>query len=70
MFRENDLVNALETERGAYQAATREGDYDTAVVWAGEVVDLIESVEGASAIVARIAAEAEAQLRLGATLAR
>ena len=68
--RESDLADALETERAGYQAATREGDYDTAVVWAGEVVDLINSVESASALVARISAEAEAQLRAGAKLAR
>lgn len=68
--RENDLEAALETERPAYQAAAREGDHDTAVVWAGEAVDLIKSVEGAAALVARISAEAEAQLRIGAKLAR
>ena len=68
--RESDLADAVETERAAYQAAARDGDYDTAVVWAGEVVDLIKSVESASALVARISAEAEAQLRAGAKLAR
>jgi len=68
--RESDLAKALETERAGYQAAARDGDFDTAVVWAGEAVDLIKSVEGASAIVARISAEAEAQLRAGARLAR
>ena len=68
--RESDLTEALETERAGYQTAARDGDYDTAVVWAGEVVDLIKSVESASALVARISAEAEAQLRAGAKLAR
>jgi nitronate monooxygenase len=68
--RESDLAAALETERAAYQVAARDGDYDTAVVWAGEGVDLIKSVEGAAALVARISAEAEAQLRIGAKLAR
>jgi nitronate monooxygenase len=67
--RENDLEAALETERPAYQAAAREGDHDTAVVWAGEAVDLIKSVEGAAALVARISAEAE-KLQIGAKLAR
>lgn len=61
--RESDPAFALETTLAAYQAAAREGDYDTAVVWAGEVVDLIKSVEGAAALVAQISAEAEAQLR-------
>jgi nitronate monooxygenase len=68
--RENHLANTLETERVAYQAASRDGDYDTAVVWAGEAVDLINSVESASALVSRISAEAEAQLRLGANRTR
>lgn len=67
---EGDLAAALETERAAYQAATRADDYDTAVVWAGEAVDLIKSVDSAAALVARISAEAEAQLRTGARLAR
>lgn len=68
--RESDLAAVLETERAAYQVAARDGDYDTAVVWAGEGVDLIKSVESAAALVARISAEAEAQLRVGAKLAR
>ncbi len=68
--REGALKAALETERAAYQAAAREGDFDTAVVWAGEVVDLIKSVESAAALVARISAEAEAQLRAGVGLVR
>lgn len=68
--RESDLAKALETERAGYQAAARDGDFDTAVIWAGEAVDLIKSVDSASAIVARISAEAEAQLRAGAKLAR
>jgi len=66
--RESDLQGALETERPAYQSATREGDYETAMVWAGEAVDLIKSVERASALVVRISVEAEAQLQLGSRL--
>jgi len=61
--RESDLAAALETERAAYQAAARAGDYDTAVVWAGEAVDLIHGVESAATLVARISAEAETRLR-------
>ena len=68
--RESDLADAVEAERAGYQAAARDGDYDTAVVWAGEAVDLINSVESASALVARISAEAQAQLRAGAKRAR
>jgi len=66
--REDDLAAQLETERAAYQAAARSGDYETAVVWAGEAVDLIRSVESAAALVERISAEAEARLRAGAQL--
>lgn len=68
--RESELEAALETERAAYQASARAGDYDTAVVWAGEAVDLIHSVENAATLVARISAEAEARLHAGASLVR
>jgi len=68
--REDDLTLALEGERVRYQEASREGDYDTAVIWAGEAVDLINGVGGAAEIVARIGAEAEAQLVFGASLAQ
>jgi nitronate monooxygenase len=68
--REDDLAAALETERAAYQNAAREGNYDTAVVWAGEAVDLIRKVESAAALVERISTEAEAWLRSGARLVR
>lgn len=67
---EDDLKRSLEREQLAYQSATRNGDYDTALVWASEAVDLIKSVESATTLIARIGAEAEAQLRLGAKLAR
>lgn len=68
--REGDLALALETERAAYHAAAAEGNCDTMVVWAGEAVDLIKSVESAATLVERISAEAEAELRIGAKLAR
>jgi hypothetical protein len=42
-----------------------EDDFDTALVWAGEAVDLVTSVEPAATLVARIGAEAEARLRAG-----
>lgn len=63
--RESDLALALTTERVAFRAATGEGDYDTAMVWAGEAVDLIRSVEGAATLVTQISAEAEARIRSG-----
>jgi nitronate monooxygenase len=61
--REEGLAATLEAERTAYQAAAGKGDFDTAVVWAGECVDLIKNVEGAASVVERIGAEAEALLR-------
>jgi nitronate monooxygenase len=61
--RDSDLTAALESESAAYYAATRDEDYDTAVVWAGEAVDLIDSVDPAASLVERISAQAEAQLR-------
>lgn len=66
--READLSGAMGTERAAFQAAMRAGDCDTMMVWAGEGVDLIGSIEGAADLVARIGAEAEACLRGGAGL--
>jgi nitronate monooxygenase len=68
--RESELTAMVEAERIAYQAAVRDGDFDTALVWAGEVVDLITSVEGAAALVAQISGDAELQLRAGAKLMR
>jgi nitronate monooxygenase len=68
--REGELAVALETEGTAYQASTREGDYDMAMVWASEGVDLIKSVESAATLVGRIGVEAQAQLQVGAKLVR
>ncbi len=66
--REGELAAALAQERGVYRAAAAEGDVDTAVVWAGEAVDLIHGLESAGDLVRRIGDEAEAQLRSGARL--
>ena len=66
--RESELASGLEVEHAVYQAAARGGDHDTAVVWAGEAVDLIKSVEGAAALVEQISAQAETQLRRIAAL--
>jgi nitronate monooxygenase len=68
--RENALQETLQDERARYQAASGEGDCDTVVVWASEAVDLIAQVECAAALVERIAAEAEAQLRRVASLTK
>jgi hypothetical protein len=45
---ESDLRAALETERATNQAATREADFDTAMAWAGEAVDMMKSVKRAA----------------------
>lgn len=66
--REDALVAALETEKPAYQRAFQDGNFDTAVIFAGEVVDLIDSVVPAGELVQRIGAEAEARLRTGPAL--
>lgn len=63
--REEDLTAALDTEILAFRAAVREGDFDTAMVWAGEAVDLISDVAPAAELVRRIDAEAEECLRRG-----
>ncbi len=61
--REDALAAVLDIERTRYLTAADEDDYETALVWAGEGVDLVRSVEPAATLVARIAAEAEARLR-------
>ena len=66
--RDSELERAFETERVAYQAAAAEGDFDTAVVWAGEAIDLVKSIESAETLVKRISAQAEAQLSRAAVL--
>lgn len=47
--------------------AASAGDFDTAVVWAGEDVDLIGDVPPAAEIVHRIGADAERRLAMAAT---
>lgn len=64
--RNEALTAAKATEGPAFQTAVREGDFETAMVWAGEAVDLITGVEPAAALVQRIGAEAEATLRAAA----
>jgi len=52
--RESDLKEHLHQEREKYAAATERKDFDTAVIFAGEAVDLIDSVLPARDIVRRI----------------
>lgn len=67
---EDELDQVLPEQRLAYQRAAASGDCDTAVVWAGEGVDLITEIEDAAVLVARIGREAEQQLVLGSNLVR
>ena len=60
---EDDLEAALDTEIPAFVEAAEEGNFDTAMVWAGEGVDLISDIAPAAELVRRIGAEAEACLQ-------
>lgn len=60
--REAGLIAAGAAERARYAAAAADGDPDTAVVFAGEGVDLIHAIEPAGAILERVVSEAETAL--------
>ena len=66
--REGELEAALEAEAPTYQSAAQEADFDTAVIFAGEAVELIHAVAAAPDLVRSIGAEAEARLRGGPEL--
>jgi nitronate monooxygenase len=68
--REDDLGEALDEEIRRFRAAVRDGDFETAMVWAGEGVDLISEVAPAVELVRRIGAQAEARLRHAGELLR
>ena len=67
--RESALASVVATESAVFQNAIRAEDFETAMVWAGEAVDLITAIEGAAKIVTRTTAEAEARLRSARLLA-
>jgi len=66
--REDDLGAALDGEIPAFETAVREGDFDTAMIWAGEAVDLISDVAPAAELLRRVGVEAEECLRRGSEL--
>lgn len=66
--RETDLSTRVADEMKRYKAAVKAGDFSTAVIFAGEDVDLIEDAPPAAAIVARLAQEAERALQSAARL--
>jgi nitronate monooxygenase len=57
--RERDLAGALDDEMVRYRAAAERGDMETAVVFTGEGIDLIDNVPSAGEIVTRLVTEAE-----------
>lgn len=61
--REDDLAAALDVEAARFRDATAVGDFDTAMVWAGEGADLIHDVPPAAELLRRMGEEAETSLR-------
>jgi nitronate monooxygenase len=59
--RERELA-AQPTERERYASAAGANEYDTAALWAGEGVDLIDEVEPAARIIERIVSQAHLAL--------
>ena len=53
-YREQELWANLSQEKDRYFAAAEKRDFDTAVIFAGEAVDLVDSVLPAREIVKRI----------------
>jgi nitronate monooxygenase len=66
--REDALAATLEAELPTYQHAVVEADFDTAVIFAGESVELIDAIESAAGLVQRIGAGTEARLQDGAAM--
>ena len=64
---EDGLRDVIDVERARFQQAGRDADYEVRMVWAGEAVDLIRSVESAARLTRDIGADAEHLLRRGAT---
>jgi len=60
--REGALEREAVAERARYAKAAASGDFDTAVIFSGEGVDMIHTIEPAGVIVERLVADAEAAL--------
>ena len=52
-----------EAAREAYRKAQQNGDFDTAVIWAGEAVDLISGLPAAGELLTTIGRDTERELR-------
>lgn len=63
--REEELSTALDTEKPLFAESMETGDFETAMVWAGEATDLISDVLPAADIVRRVGSEAETGLTRG-----
>lgn len=68
--REPALAESVSAESVRFKQAQQDEDFETAMVWAGEAIDLIRSVEPAGQIVERISGEAERYLNAGAAMCR
>ena len=64
--RESELVADLDRQNASYTAAAAQGDFDAAVLWAGEGVDLIRDIPSARDVVIKMAAEARAAIERAA----
>jgi nitronate monooxygenase len=60
--KEESLVAVAEQQQKVYAAASAAGDFDTAVLWAGEGVDLIKDIPPSRLVVEQMVAEAHAAL--------
>lgn len=67
---EAELVDGLAAEAAAFLAGVRAEDFDTAMVWAGEGLDLVDAVAPAALLVKRISEQAEQSLAQAAELCR
>jgi len=68
--REDELRATLDSETPRYWKASEAGDHTTALIWAGEGLDLIHDVPPAGALVEDLAAGAERALAAAAALRR
>jgi nitronate monooxygenase len=59
----NHSLRRDEAARKAYWAAQQGGDFDTAVVWAGEAVDLVSDLPEAGDLLRKIGRETDRELR-------
>ena len=64
--RDDELTAVLDTETPAYQRAFQDGDFDTAAIFGGEVVDLIDAIEPAGELVHRRLASSVKSFTIGA----